>query len=844
MRVGSIERNRVYSVNSTVRISEPKKVSTIKNNNFVSFTGVGKNLNQIASFTPENKGLGLPETALGGEGDVGYELIDSLRKHERVDARSFMPFWEHNNPKGGYKFLIHKKSEFPNGVSSLPDTMPASAFYSANYGETIDQVAKKLKIAPNELSYVIQSKPDGLSPNSQSKYCILEPTSVKGSVKRMSDTVLGEIEEIPYVLFKVSKHNPSYNKIKQYPNYFVYTKQLAKAAKPYSYDSWGNGPFEAEIINSDWMRIQAQLNKGAMDTPEFEHFNPANVLAHDRVAHPFAVHLSNLSARGESAVNGIKTHLIEHNPGRNYQGLTDDPFKMLTLVADEKDIEELKNHPSFYILRKAHRVGINNQQELSPREREITWKVLEPYLRPFRDSEWTYNVIKSGLAASKVNPQNITVGTVSHTFDKEMKSMETPEIARGLTSAFGQLETKSVLNGMTPGNMRFDEVDVNFGRGGNGLSENRTGFTPFKYNGKNIEQVVKAKEKNAKWLTNLIWKAGKKGQAELNKLFFNQSQINEGQNVLGYLSPIKKGEVLFFGFGRADDQKGFPISTGGFLEYLKDESVPKELKLKTKMMLGAGLWDKNHPDYKAIVKDLEEIWALDGGIYKHNIMYVDGFTPNRFVACSHYGIFTSRREMCGITPIQSKAAGTPYITTATGGPVDYTSAKTGFLTDEAVELRPEHYGLSYEKNTYEEINSARVKAQSKQVAKRIKEAVELYVNDRASYIEMSKQNIEELVDWHNNSAYNMGKSANRRYLEDIFEIDKPFEQRNTNPLKRACGKFGKVEDEVEKIFNKSLRTSSTGRFALLLLSALFVVSGGYVFYKQVKKSQQPLNKVA
>ena len=56
-----------------------------------------------------------------------------------------MPFWEHNNPKGGYKFLIHRKSDFPDGFNAMQkgcDTMPASAFYSADLGEDLSAVAK------------------------------------------------------------------------------------------------------------------------------------------------------------------------------------------------------------------------------------------------------------------------------------------------------------------------------------------------------------------------------------------------------------------------------------------------------------------------------------------------------------------------------------------------------------------------------------------------------------------------------------------------------------------------------------------------------------------------------
>ena len=105
-----ISSNGVSSVTSPNSSAKSKMV-------LLSFTG--KNMRQLASFTPENNGLGLPEAAQGGEGCVGYEAPESLRLHEDIDARSFMPFWEHNNPKGGYKFLIHRKSDFPDGFNAM-----------------------------------------------------------------------------------------------------------------------------------------------------------------------------------------------------------------------------------------------------------------------------------------------------------------------------------------------------------------------------------------------------------------------------------------------------------------------------------------------------------------------------------------------------------------------------------------------------------------------------------------------------------------------------------------------------------------------------------------------------
>ena len=146
MRVNSVQtyafsQSRVKSASNGSVVRAPQSSSNVVQ---LIFTGGAKNLKQLASITPENNGLGLPEASQGGEGVVGYEMPASFRKHEGIDARSFMPFWEYDNPKGGYKFVIHREADYPKGAAELPDTMPAKAFYSAEPGETLEVVAKKL----------------------------------------------------------------------------------------------------------------------------------------------------------------------------------------------------------------------------------------------------------------------------------------------------------------------------------------------------------------------------------------------------------------------------------------------------------------------------------------------------------------------------------------------------------------------------------------------------------------------------------------------------------------------------------------------------------------------------
>lgn len=827
MYVSSINSFRPHNIsqNQNSRKSNIQDLNNSSKANLHVISFGDRYVHQIAEFTPECTGNGLPEMSLGGEGVVGFELGESLNKHElikgqHVDDRRFMPMWNYQNPRGGHKFLIHRGVKTEN----LPDTMPANMFVSGRVGQTKEDMARALHLSPDEIDYVIQSKPNGYGPHAKSKYNILVPTSIKGTVKCPSTIHVGEMEEVPYQLMQMSEHQPSYVKFaNRSHNYFIYTPELARTAKPYSYDCFGSTPFEAEIVSSNGMRAWAEILESRMDTDEFGHFKPASVVCHDRPASSFMVHIANMSAQGHKEVNGIIAHKVEHNPSRDYQGLTDDPFKMMSVVGTEQDMEVLRNHPEFPIVKKAFYNGGLNSSALTEDERLIARSVIEPFVAPFRDYFGTYNITKMPIVGVRTNPQNMSLGTVSWGFDREMRSMETPDAARGLTGDYASIQTKPVANGVTIANLRFDERDVQFGRGDNGLSlpENLKNFTPFKYDGTNIEEVIAAKEKNGRWLTQLMWDAGQKGQEELNKLFFNKSQISEGHEVMGYLSPLKEGEMIILGLGRADTQKGYPISTGAALHFFKRDDVPKELKLKTKFLFGIGLMDEKHPHFQMLKKDLEEIYELDGGIYKHNICVSRGFTPNRFNACAQWGGYTSMYEMFGITPVEGKASGSPSSVTATGGFLDTVKdGVTGFTTKDPVMGAPEKYGLTYESSA-EELERARINHQIPQVSDNYKRMIELYTNDRQGYIEMCRRNIEEKVDWHDNNAYNRGMSANRRYVDEIFISEQGWGARFKGQMKRLVGEFGLLPEKLETMTGQTKLASA--RIALYAAIGVFAV---------------------
>lgn len=760
-----------------------RKLSSNQGISYITFTGnTDRNMNQVLSLAYENKGTGLPEDFQGGMGVVTFEAPQSLINNEGMDVRSVMPFHEYNNPNGGLKYVNIAKVKENNG-GKLPDRISANSFVPAAPGATVEEVAKGLYQDAKDLRVVIQSEPNSKGLEGTSKYIILEPTSAKGVFERMSDTDIGALQEVEYQLFKISEENPGYNKIKGTPNYFMYTKELSKTPKPYTYGIGGADGIDAEINNSDFCRAVLKAEE-QMNTEEFGFFRPASIWGHDRPVAMVTSLIADESARGNEAFNGVISHHTLHNPGRNYQGVTDNPFAFARMIFSKEDIAAISKDPQYELLQNFNVRGWNNLTEV---EKKFVTSAFEPYIGVFKDMFGTYNITKIPILATKLNPDNFSTGTVSPNFDKEMKSANM-DVAAAIGGDLRDAKTVSPLNGSTPANLGFDDNTKDFGRGGNTLSAEKSGFTPLKYNGNNIDEIIANRQKNAKWLTGILAKAESEGQDALNHVFFNDLQIEQGRSVFGSLSEFKDGDMLFMGWGRPDEQKGYPYTFEGFLKFLQRDDVPKETKLKTKLIVGAGdaPWYKDAKDFKLIQKALKEIQELDGGAYKHNAMYVDGFFPNKLVACATHGIFTSRREMCGITPLEAKAAGVPYIATATGGMVDYTNESNGWKTKTAPEMNPDFDGLDWS-NSPDEIDNTRINRVSGEVSDCFKEATEEYVEKPDSYAAKAKKNIEEKLDWHNNAEFNGGKSANKSYKEDIWHVSEGWSARNKGKMRRLVG---------------------------------------------------------
>ncbi|MBR5555272.1 hypothetical protein IKU74_04575 [bacterium] len=785
-------------------VLERDTVNIRPNFSMITFTGEQKNMTQVLSLAYENMGLGLPEDYAGGMGVVTYEAPKSFIRHEGLDVRSVSPFHNHGNHKGGFKFL-YTKNLVRDENGKLPEQIEAKWFLSAEPGVDLEAFAKQQNFDPKDLRYVIQSEPNGKDADSKSKYCLIEPTGVKGDFERMSNDKVGELQKVNYELFQISQDNPSYNKIQNTPNYFMYTQELAKTPKPYTYSAGGHGGIEAEVLNSDFCRAVMKATE-QMNTDKFGKWNPANIWGHDRVVAAFTNHMASESAGGNDYWNGIRFHYTAHNPGRYYQGFTDNPFEFSRIVFDKTDVNALKKHPLYQLVEDLNSRGWSS---LKSGEKDTVKAILDPMIGRFKDFFGMYNITKIAIEATKSNPNNFTFGTVSPNFDKEMKSPDM-DVAPGLGQDLREIKTISPLNGSTPASLGLDNNTADFGRGGNILSERKHGYTPLVYDG-DIEKYLHDKELNAKWFTDILSEAQEKGQDTLNKVFFNDLQIEQGRSVMGNISDFHPGkDLLIIGWGRPDEQKAFPITLEGYIKFLENPKIPLEHKKAVKLQLGWGdaAFDKGSREWSLIKAAFDKIQTIEDGLFKNNCQLVDGRYPNKIVGCATHGVFTSRREMCGITPLESKAAATPYLATATGGPVDYTNQTNGWLTKTAPEMNPSYYGLTWG-DTTEHIDDVRRARSSEEVADCFKAMAKEYITDRASYVARCKKNIEEKFDWHNNDEFNGGKSANKMYRNDVWMIDEGWVARAKEPLKKLVGNVQTANVYTKEAAEKALKVIVT-----------------------------------
>lgn len=635
--------------------------------------------------------------------------------------------------------------------------------------------------------------------------------------------------------------------------YFIHTKDLAKfdtaygsGGKGYSaygaygttgsystgaYSTGGGNFVSTNIAYADNNRALVEILP-KLNTEAHGFYNPANIWLHDRPAFITMNAIADASHFGNDYYNGLKVHGTFHNPGRDYQGAESNPFEMFKMLARPEDIETLKKHSQLEKLKKIEARWGKEWDKAPLSEKNFANQILRPFMANFLDDYVdtandvrTFNISMTPIAGTNINPRNMSGGTVSVNYGKEMKSLETPDIAQYLTTKLAATKTIDITNGSTPANLRLDDPTATFCQGNNinGLTELKEGFTTYKYDPKlnNLDEVLNAKKSNTKWLLDSLGDAFEKGGPQgITKMFFTDKQVSENNaSIIGHLSKYEDGDMLFMGWGRPDPQKGYPSTFQAFLDFLKDPKIDSEVKKHTKLLVGAGVWENDARDYTWVQDIIRQIGELDGGIYKGNACYVNGFFPNRLVGCATYTIFSSRFEPCGITPLESFASGTPVISTKTGGAPDFITETRGYLTKNPYLRNPESLKIDPAKlagKKAEEIGNIIDAERMFANASELKECIIAATSDYnlkpeegklAKYGEMVKDAITQKIDWHENAAYNGGKTANERYMTEVFEVDKGIEGRNFEKLKRLVGEFGTaVEDGAKKLRNKWTKT--------------------------------------
>lgn len=635
--------------------------------------------------------------------------------------------------------------------------------------------------------------------------------------------------------------------------YFIHTKDLAKfdtaygsGGKGYSaygaygttgsystgaYSTGGGNFVSTNIAYADNNRALVEILP-KLNTEAHGFYNPANIWLHDRPAFITMNAIADASHFGNDYYNGLKVHGTFHNPGRDYQGAESNPFEMFKMLARPEDIETLKKHSQLEKLKKIEARWGKEWDKAPLSEKNFANQILRPFMANFLDDYVdtandvrTFNISMTPIAGTNINPRNMSGGTVSVNYGKEMKSLETPDIAQYLTTKLAATKTIDITNGSTPANLRLDDPTATFCQGNNinGLTELKEGFTTYKYDPKlnNLDEVLNAKKSNTKWLLNSLGDAFEKGGPQgITKMFFTDKQVSENNaSIIGHLSKYEDGDMLFMGWGRPDPQKGYPSTFQAFLDFLKDPKIDSEVKKHTKLLVGAGVWENDARDYTWVQDIIRQIGELDGGIYKGNACYVNGFFPNRLVGCATYTIFSSRFEPCGITPLESFAAGTPVISTKTGGAPDFITAARGYLTKnpylrntESLKIDPAKLAGKKPEEIGNIIDAERMFANASELKECIIAATSDYnlkpeEGKLTKYAEMVKDAITQKIDWHENAAYNGGKTANERYMTEVFEVDKGIEGRNFEKLKRLVGEFGTaIEDGAKKLRNKWTKT--------------------------------------
>lgn len=870
MRINAI--GNVY-VNPRVVSAKKRQVTEVSSSNentllppiaLISFKGNPlKHPEQIVAFATESNFLGGIYTA-GGLGDVAEALPDAIAKYgkdvvgKELDMRTFLPYYSLDDAQGRIYVANNDAVEKFNKGEKL------------TRGTDFKLVEQSYKLQPGE-SFAVITNVGGQGGQQVNKMFLLEDVALNGQVERIAKDSFN-MEKIPYRIFKVKTgdarkdsmyliHTPEMASGKA--AYGVYPKHAEKivggGSMAYGGSSAYGGTqvvdaakrkyFEGRIAGDMFFAEQLRAMEDALEKMGIEkhgNFVPQNVMLHDRFSY---IMLTDAMQKMENNDywKGLRYVPIFHNPGRAYQGCYGNPVDFFKVIATKQDLEQLQASPRFDKVKQISEKIV--KREATAEECTQLYNFFEPYLKKYIDSEGCFNLTKVAIAAADEYSGNCIPGNVSRYYGKETRDFATEDIAKGLTQDLINIKDKTidVVNGAKPANMNTNKQDGFFGTGSlnnifKDVKDSRK-YTPWIATD-NIDKIYKAKYSNKKNLINILADATsslEKDKDAIAKVFFSDTVIknNRGNSelklTLGGISPFKEGDKLFLSWGRPDPQKGLKVTARAFRMFLEDESVPLEVRKNSKLLFGAGkdVFRDNHPEWEGIKEEMDKIAKIEvngqKGIFKGNACYVNGLFPNRLANCADASIFTSRFEPCGITPFESFATATPVLNINSGGAPDFiASGKTGLLTKEAFMLSPNKLGLA--KDVAPDIlDEARVEHSAKQTADIIKEYLKP-IQDKtfdAKQRQYMENCLKEKIEWHNNNAYNDGKSALEIYLKDKFRT----QDNNVATEFRTNGR-GEFNNEAFKINASGGFFKKHKILAVIALGVAALAGLGVAGYKQ------------
>ena len=845
MRINKITSSAILNT-KTINSKKVNRTNDSSTDNLSGITLIAFKGNDLShdvkhgiSVSVEDNMIGLPMYKCGGQGSVAAQLPEALKKYAGMKMPHIVPYYSHNNPTGGVKVLVVPNEFDPN---NLPDKMPEHLFLSYPADKSHEEIAKLLNLPKERVKFVVQDAPQTVKDAKTyidrvtgeqkafkySPYRILIPTDLSGAISRIDENSLSSLKTIPYKVFKMAipKTGGGYDTDSVL---CVHTQDFARFEKAYTYSPTLKDHPHLNLYTRDFCDASVDMMQ-KMNTKEFDYFKPANVIAHCRTGFSTTESVINRSQNNEF-YRGFNIVDIFHNPMENYQGASSNPLDFLRYKATGEDFIKLSQRKEFPKLIEidSHRYNLNEE------EAKVVNDVIKPFLQYYVDDNGNYNHSITPLIARKTNPQNVFPNHVSHTFATEVVIYD--DIARGLTGYFREADKAGdKIPGRPNGcNIEFMKInDPNAKMGNNSLSKDLSWYHPYNPKTDSAETIVKAKRENTKGFLNAVGKATKErldkisdfanldADDALNQLFFSKDDIAKNKYVLGGLSEFNPKDILWASWGRSDSQKGFPILLEGFRKYLADESVPEEIRLHSKLMIGSGSdpWpvdDKGVGDFHKIKDTMYKIQNMNDGKFKLNVMYSNGGISNRLVTGATYTAFSSTGEPQGLTVPESLQSGTPSGSLNSGGAGEMiiTSKENpelmnGFKTEHAymqnlIDLEKQK-GIKIPGET---INDVRLDASSDEIALMFKDMALTYHEKPDVYKKMVFNSARSEFDWHNNKVLNNGRSTVELYAEDAFQISKGFENRNKNPLHRLVGEFGGKFEELKRITAKTAEKTKT-----------------------------------